>query len=147
MRLRNKKTGEIVETDRGYLSVPSSSYHTYHSLAELNEDWEDYEEPKDFWFIDDEGGVECGVIEFEENLNLMQAIGNYFETKEEAELAIDKLKALKRLKDAGVVCVVTDRDYRDKYFSVRFKIKNPRVYQEEDSYNETDDIMLVFCGK
>jgi hypothetical protein len=31
-----------------------------------------------------------------------KAIGNYFETKEEAELAVEKLKAWKRLKDKGV---------------------------------------------
>lgn len=44
MKLRNKKTGEIVEGEshavtiwRGYGNNPS-----YNSLAELNEEWEDY---------------------------------------------------------------------------------------------------------
>lgn len=44
MRLRNKKTGEIVE-----LSIYGIEVHIrkeeqpfYHSLAELNEEWEDY---------------------------------------------------------------------------------------------------------
>ena len=41
MKLRNKKTGEIVEaTDFNIIS-------DYNSLAELNEEWEDYEEPKE----------------------------------------------------------------------------------------------------
>lgn len=103
MKLKNKKTGEIVTADLIYSNADNCISSSY-SLAELNEEWEDYEEPKklrDFWFIDDEGGVEMGVIEFEENLNLMQEIGNYFETKEETKKAVEKLKAWKRLKDKG----------------------------------------------
>ena len=52
MKLRNKKTGEIVETDCMFgVSVPTTktfgckSYDqiaAYNSLAELNEEWEDY---------------------------------------------------------------------------------------------------------
>ena len=55
MKLRNKKTGEIIDlevgriTDSGYgsaillspVAVINESY-TYSSLAELNEEWEDY---------------------------------------------------------------------------------------------------------
>ena len=37
MRLRNKETGEIVD---------KSLFINYNSLAELNAEWEDYEEPK-----------------------------------------------------------------------------------------------------
>ena len=47
MRLRNKKTGEIVG-----LSIYGIEVHIrkeeqpfYHSLAELNEEWDDYKEP------------------------------------------------------------------------------------------------------
>ena len=40
MKLRNKKTGEIIETNILYVSK-------YETLAELNEEWEDYEESKD----------------------------------------------------------------------------------------------------
>ena len=52
MKLRNKKTGEIVETDCMFgVSVPSTEFFgcksydeiaAYNSLAELNEEWEDY---------------------------------------------------------------------------------------------------------
>lgn len=38
MKLRNKKTGEVVEAFKG---GPIDLYF-YHSLAELNADWEDY---------------------------------------------------------------------------------------------------------
>lgn len=45
MKLRNKKTGEIAE-DTEILVILASMENvipTYHSLTELNEEWEDYE--------------------------------------------------------------------------------------------------------
>ena len=52
MKLRNKNTGEITEIEEVNLIVMSDdrecyeSFAEYHSLAELNADWEDYE-PKE----------------------------------------------------------------------------------------------------
>ena len=48
MKLRNKKTGEItevifIEDDCICVDVWNGSGGTYHSLAELNEEWEDYD--------------------------------------------------------------------------------------------------------
>lgn len=37
----------------------------------------------------------------EKSRKLFEELGNHFETKKEAELVIEKLKALKRLKDIG----------------------------------------------
>lgn len=34
----------------------SANHWDYNSLAELNEEWEDYEEPKEYWFINDLNG-------------------------------------------------------------------------------------------
>ena len=85
MKLKNKKTGEIVEaTDFNIIA-------DYATLAELNEEWEDYEEPKsvikDIWF------------------NSTLANGHFVEidfiSDEEAERAVEKLKAWKRLRDKG----------------------------------------------
>lgn len=49
MKLRNKKTGKITSTSRGepidlFITDDFNRIHhlTYSSLAELNEDWEDY---------------------------------------------------------------------------------------------------------
>ena len=112
MRLRNKKTGEIddfifeVITDRIDLyrrvghSATKNIWH-YNSLAELNEEWEDCKEPKEYWYIDVDGDVLCEPDDRSEFDNKCREIGNYFETKEEAERAVEKLKALKRLKDKG----------------------------------------------
>ena len=47
MKLRNKKTGEIqaVQHNVALLQFSSGKTSSYHSLAELNEDWEDYKDP------------------------------------------------------------------------------------------------------
>jgi hypothetical protein len=101
MKLRNKKTGEIYELnefclydDKGFAKRPFLK-----TLAELNEDWEDYEEPKVIYYISWDGMV-LNSADRTGWKNAKQ-IGNYFETKEEAEKAVEKLKAWKRLKDKG----------------------------------------------
>ena len=120
MKLRNKKTGEIKEVIVGGYPVTCKtkmwecsemdvneetgykSLGTYSSLAELNEEWEDYDEPKDFYFIQADGDihlVQCKTPKYQ--LKKFKSVGNYFETKEEAEKALEKLKAWKRLKDKG----------------------------------------------
>ena len=95
MKLKNKKTGEI-----GRLK---SNYKCYNSLAELCEEWEDYEEPKEYWFIGYDAQIEsiCEKDSDEGSIEADKEIGNYFETKEEAEKAVERLKAWKRLKGKG----------------------------------------------
>ena len=53
MKLRNKKTGEILECVRSSTVIKdkiriydeyTDKYYTYNSLAELNEEWEDVPE-------------------------------------------------------------------------------------------------------
>lgn len=50
MKLRNKKTGEILETGDHAATVWKKNgygdHYSYNSLAELNEEWEDYK-PKE----------------------------------------------------------------------------------------------------
>ena len=107
MKLKNKKTGEIAtltlsSNGEELLLMKDNEMVTREvKLLDLKE-WEDYEEPKEYWFIDYDGGI----VPFNRNKEtatdkLMKAIGNYFETTEEAELAVRKLKAWKRLKDNG----------------------------------------------
>lgn len=89
MKLRNKKTGEIAEANDWNIM------QEYASLAELTADWEDYSSLEYWWidggcdvlFCDEEGDV------WEEIKKQREAIGNYFETKEEAEKAVEKLEA------------------------------------------------------
>ena len=114
MKLRNKKTGEIVDlleivriddiSNEFYLRLSDNEGRTFkvgfNSLTELNEEWEDYdEEPKLYYYI----AVDCEVMSKENKWfnEAQDEIGNRFETKEEAEKAVEKLKAWKRLKDKG----------------------------------------------
>ena len=105
MKLRNKKTGDIVEVLPDSIAVDVLKGHEnitayYTSLAELNTEWEDYEEPKEYYYIDCDGTVMIDDVESTTREWCIE-IGNYFETKEEAEKAVEKLKAWKRLKDNG----------------------------------------------
>ena len=111
MKLRNKKTGEIVEpcginliNGRAFVRFDDEKgtfKFEAHSLAELNEEWEDApEEPKEYWYIDIDGGIMSDNVE-DDTVKVMREIGNYFDTREEAEQTVEKLKAWKRLKDKG----------------------------------------------
>lgn len=67
-------------------------------------DWfeEIHEEPKDYWYIDADGELLCEPSDDRCKFdNDCREIGNYFKTKEEAEEAVRKLQAWKRLKDKG----------------------------------------------
>lgn len=102
MKLRNKKTGEIIEKmyPNTFVINSGEQVRLYNSLAELNAEWEDHEEPKKFWYMTAWGDVyEYSQSQFA--IKQKQDIGNYFESEEEAEQAVEKLKAWKRLKDKG----------------------------------------------
>lgn len=118
MKLKNKKTGEIgklaeaedykgsffrVETDD---NNGEGRVYLYRDLKTFAEAWEDYEEPKKYWYIDEILNIWSTVQNKDDEVELykiqgLKEVGNYFETGEEAELAIKKLKAWKRLKDNG----------------------------------------------
>ena len=172
MKLKNKKTGEIVDLSEGVITdtyggekiqikpvaISNNEGYVYSSLAELNAEWEDApEEPKGYWFINSSGGVDFIALEDDtaEGIDGSKQIGNYFETREEAELAERKLKAWKRLKDKGFrftgiagisnniyVSFETDSKYRgghvayDEYSNTDNKLKE---------YNE--DLALLFGGE
>ena len=104
MKLRNKKTGEIREIK----DILVDGMFRVNSLADLNEEWEDYEEQKNteyYWYIGYKNEIRTArhhsLSRFADNqiTTTRKEIGNYFETREEAERAVEKLKAWKRLKD------------------------------------------------
>lgn len=105
MRLKNKKTGEIVDhiwwdSEIEHLCVNGEHMKFYNSLAELNAEWEDYEEPEMFYWIDYDGKIckaEIGTMD----RTKIKEIGNYFDSREEAEKAVEKLKALTKLCKKG----------------------------------------------
>ena len=118
MKLRNKKTGEIKECI--VIPIDNNGYPTEYevfekgkSLAELNEEWEDYEEPEEIWYLDWKGDIHLASIE--NDWKYEKQIGNYFETREEAEKAVEKLKAWKRLKDKGFRFDGYDEDFEGRW--------------------------------
>ena len=157
-KLRNKKTGEI-----GYLIVGRGSEEykitndewdncgNYNSLAELNEEWEDYEEVESWWsimvdFNYEENRSEVSIVRLNKKLyNPTEAIeiGFYFETKEEAEKAVEKLKAWRRLKDKGFR--FTDWSFVD---GISFKTSD-NFYDSNDLIpaNLRDAMDLLFGGE
>lgn len=93
MKLRNKKTGEIgelhFEPDKEYhftvATEDPANMRIYKTLEALCQDWEDYKEPKgiqDVYNVKDYVYIKMG-------------------SEEEAEKAVEKLKAWERLKDKG----------------------------------------------
>jgi len=172
MKLRNKKTGEIVvdgyvrethdfqfDGQKHILAVFKSNGHrppervsgAYRSLAELNEEWEDApEEPKEYYFIRDDGsGVGYSPIGNSTVAKRREAIGNYFETYAEAEKAVEKLKAWKRLKDKGFKIDLWEYDgakakYQERISTGRilFRVKDYGHIEENDK-----DLDLLFGGE
>ena len=146
MKLKNKKTGEINNwcIDKDVIRTCDGEI-VYKSLAELNEEWEDYEEPKDHWFISDGAGHEVGIFASEKGLlpeieEYRKEIGNYFETREEAEKAVEKLKAWKRLKDKGFRFTAINPGSRNIHFGMEAS-----YYFVPD--NVQDDLDLLFGGE
>lgn len=109
MKLKNRKTGEIgdlvaYDSDKGIFAVKAQGGDRcyYYSLAALHEVWEDYEETTEYWCIDwmEKDGIYRNRYEDKRD-EFNKQIGNYFSSREEAERAVEKLKAFKKLKDKG----------------------------------------------
>ena len=104
MKVKINKTGEIkaVNHDKILVHFSDGTTKAYNSIRDICDDLEDYEEPKEYWHM----AELCGGLQRKQDTDngedrFNKAIGNYFETEEEAEKAVEKLKAWKRLKDKG----------------------------------------------
>lgn len=105
-------------------------------------EWEDApEEPKTHWMID------TSILEpvreiVGQPFEIDREIGNWFNTKEEAELAIRKLKAWKRLKDFGCGFILDD------HFTVKFEGPDARkIKSAEEQKSLSDAYKLLFGGE
>lgn len=134
MKLQSKfedeafELGEVVDADIATMPdgriklqavAKKGGIHTffYDRLNEVCSDWQDYEESDVFYFIDRDGqiigaereallrGLNSKMYDYE----MAKSIGNVFETKEEAEKAVEKLKAWKRIKDKGFWKTLKDK--------------------------------------
>lgn len=101
-KFMNKKTGEVAEFVVHKRIEDSEDGNQVYAPFDFNpEEWEDYEEPKEYWYIDCYGEVLRVLYNGNEWDERRKLIGNYFKIKEEAEQAVEKLKTWKRLKDKG----------------------------------------------
>lgn len=133
MKLRNKKTGEIKELPDGFFCGDN--------LKKICEEWEDYKEPKEYYYIYANRVLkgECdGIIDIR-----FKEIGNYFETEEEAEKAVEKLKAWKRLKDTGVSFKPTTIGHK-WYLEPHASPENRTFSESQDLFK---DVMFIFGVK
>lgn len=140
MKLRNKETGEIREIK----NILIDGMFNVKSLAELADEWEDYEEPKEYWFVDSGGEVEEATYLTDNDKSSLRNFGNYFETREEAEKAVEKLKAWKRLKDKGFKFNNWNCPFRELYFVVdeeKFFKASGEISEETEG-----DLGLLFGG-
>lgn len=107
---RNKITGEISEfMVHKRIEDSEDGNPVYAPFNGHIKEWEDYEEKEYWWsimvnFNYEENRSEVSIVRLDKKLyDPTEAIeiGFYFKTKEEAEKAVEKLKAWKRLKDKG----------------------------------------------
>lgn len=140
MKLRNKKTGEVVVFGEGVIDLRQIGCKNVAEMIEAG--WEDYEEPKKYWLISPvDADVEQTEMEGDEVDTFNKQIGNYFETKEEAEKAVEKLKAYKRLKDKGFDFVGC---FKDNTINYEF-VERPLDYDEAEEAEQ--DLAFLFGGE
>ena len=157
MKVRNRKTGKIgnlVSTnwDEVVLKVLDDNgvqLGKYTSLAGLNKEWEDCEEPVGYWYVSEQGIP--GRINFswdsKESIENHKEIGNYFETYVEAEKAVEKLKALKRLKEAGLKVTEFNYNLDEKYSGLANAIDGKICFKLVCYKDFDEDLDLLFGGE
>lgn len=139
MKLKNKITGEINEfMIHKRIEDSEDGNPVYAPFDGDIDEWEDYnEKPKEYWYISDFGYVfnhEINNKSVKSTIEEMKSIGNYFLSREEAELAVRKLKAWKRLKDKGFRFI--DHIDRDSGQGI--------TRYEWDGYVHGEDLDLLF---
>jgi hypothetical protein len=163
MKIRNKKTGEIPENIETITYIQWSKMimmvyinndgerilKQYNSLETFNAEWEDaLEEPKEYWWIDT-GSIPMvrksnnPILSTAEDID--KEIGNYFETKEEAEKAVKKLKAWKRLKDDYHIRF--DLDFVKNTISFTYRIDGTLHSAMDDESIVFEDMKTIFGGE
>lgn len=153
MKLKNKKTGEIIEFKiHKYAGKDSDGSEIYEVFEGDIEEWEDYEEPKKYWYITGEGDICRDDIKYSDWIEERKSIGNRFDTEEEAEKAVEKLKAITRLNDKGfkfefgvLSAEIPSKDgveYAHRFINIRAVMPT-----KEDALSSKKDLDLLFGGK
>ena len=134
--LLNTETGYVISFDDINKAKEFKKFFNEWEFVKLNNFNDEFtfssiKEPKRYYGIGYSGGIfgDYTSLDDDETLNDMSNIGNLFESKEEAEKAVEKLKAWKRLKDKGFkfdgydnkkIDYVVDNDYLDRRVDMEF---------------------------
>ncbi len=153
MKLRNKKTGEIAvltlsNNGETLIIMKDGDMLAYDVKLSNLKEWEDYQEPKEYWYIECDGEAYSVERLVGYDLDRLKDIGNYFETEEEAERAVEKLKAWKRLRDKGFRFA----DWNCALQEINFEVPEsfydrPDMAGEAISEETTKDLDLLFGGE
>ena len=146
MKLRNKKTGEIREAADVIIENLKKNGSTLNAISidEIRNEWEDYKEPKGVYVVTGFGStIEFVKTDLTSRLGYKE-IGNYFETKEEAEKAVEKLKAWKRLKDNGYEFNGIGVNYDGYKIYLKCDIMKKEHYTPAQDHKDLD---LLFGGE
>ena len=135
MKLRNKKTGEILETGDHAATVWKKNgyadHYSYNSLAELNADWEDYTpEPDPSYLIVVIQKLENSVKELDERLKTVEEITERLLREDNERILGGKAKRYEPGMPQRVIFEQMKQDLRD--WIEKNKIDKIRVFHYSD---------------
>ena len=141
MKLINRNTEQIVVFGEGIVNLQEIGCKNVAEMMEAS--WEDYQESETFWYISPTGTPIKSEVSIYDPLeiHLMKRIGNYFESEEDAEKAVEKQKAWKRLEDKGFR--FTGFHLHDRI--IDFDVKTYYNFPPEEEQLEKD-LHLLFGG-
>ena len=132
-----------------YVGLSDDGNLVYKPFNGSIEEWEDAsKEPKEWWYIDIHGPhkVTNNDEYYQQVKTASKQIGNYFETREEAEKAVEKLSALTKLCKKGF-----EFNSVEMFGSGFIKIKASIPISEKTTLQErsdiTDSLYLLFGGE
>lgn len=152
MKLRDKKTGKIKSLSIYGITLnirDKEDMPVYHSLKELNDEWEDYKDEL-FYVISSEhkSGYQCVLKEeYPEICKTAKELGIGFETEEEVKKAVEKLKAFTRLKDKGFKFSYYGRYDCDGNESPAIAFEYPDFDELFDNRQVVADLDICFGGE
>ena len=133
--LPTAKAGSIFEVRNGGLYDPDTNHFVYNLITlkkfgTFDEWFEEIEESKawkpeergEYYYINYSGSAFLDIYDSGELDSCLFEIGNCFKTKEDAEKAIEKLKALRRLREKGLRFDGTkwrNHYYEDNHFTIK----------------------------
>lgn len=135
MRLINRKTGQIAVFGEGIVNLQEIGCKNVAEMLEAG--WEDYKEAEDFWYISPTGTPIKSTTSIYDPLeiHLMKRIGNYFESEEDAEQAVEKLVALRRLEGHNLRIEMGQRIF----VNADNKLTSQKPLFVVDTYEEVED--------